>query len=575
MNIVDLVVGSDDFDILEDALVAANLVTTVQNATDITVLAPDDAAFTALAVDLGFSGDTTDEDAVFTHIADTLASLDSGRDPIPLLTDILSYHVGIGALDSTAVAAASTIDTLLGTEAITVDLPLFRDLEPDLADPALKTPDLMADNGIVHVIDRVLLPLDVPGNDAPTITGLVAASGMGTDDDNTDFDILLAAVQTAGLGDLLNTDGLGATVFAPTVAAFILLAQDLGFGGSDEAGALDAIITTLTGLGAGDPLPLLTNILAYHVSPGAKQLAEVALLSEVETLQGGTFGVSGTTLVDNEPDIADPSLVATDIVASNGIVHAIDRVLLPVDIPASNGANNIKILFGDPVDGGRLRGAEDNDLLFGASARDDMWGFGGDDTFILQDDNILDIIRDFQFGGDLIDVSSFAEGISDLQFENVLKRNGDVNWVKIIDKTGQEEALVRFGDGTTLDASAFAADNFVFAAGPIDPPAATIISDGIGRDDFRGQPGAETFVMQDDDTIDVIRDFQLGIDLIDVSAFASDFSELDIAKRTKRNGDTNWIDINDDTGETEIIFRFDSATALDAANLTADAFFFG
>ena len=80
---------------------------------------------------------------------------------------------------------------------------------------------------------------------------------------------------------------------------------------------------------------------------------------------------------------------------------------------------------------------------------------------------------------------------------------------------------------------------------------------------------------QDDDTIDVIRDFQLGIDLIDVSAFASDFSELDIANRTKRNGDTNWIDINDDTGETEIIFRFDSATALDAANLTADAFFFG
>ena len=309
MNIVELVTGSSDFDILEDALVAANLVTTVQNATDITVLAPDDAAFTALAVDLGFTGDTTDEDAVFGHIANTLASLDAGGDPIPLLTDILSYHVGIGALDSTAVAATQTIDTLLGTASITVDLPLFRDLEPDLADPALKMPDLVADNGIVHVIDRVLLPLDVPGNDAPTITGLVAASGAETDDDNTDFDILLAAVQTASLDGLLATPGLDVTVFAPTDAAFILLAQDLGFAGTDEAGALDAIVTTLTNLGGGDPLPLLGGILAYHVSPGAKQLAEVALLPEVETLQGGTFGVSGATLIDNEPDIEDPGIV--------------------------------------------------------------------------------------------------------------------------------------------------------------------------------------------------------------------------------------------------------------------------
>ena len=87
MNIVDIAAGSNDFNILVTALNTAGLTDTVRDADDITVFAPTDAAFTALAVDLGFDGDTSDETAVFNHIAGALTELAEDDDPIPLLTD--------------------------------------------------------------------------------------------------------------------------------------------------------------------------------------------------------------------------------------------------------------------------------------------------------------------------------------------------------------------------------------------------------------------------------------------------------------------------------------------------------
>ncbi|MEO1370470.1 MAG: fasciclin domain-containing protein, partial [Acidobacteriota bacterium] len=83
-----------------------------------------------------------------------------------------------------------------------------------------------------------------------------------------------------------------------------------------------------------NPLQLVTDILTYHVSPG-EQDAEAVLASDtLATVNGATIGVDGTTLVDQDPDNADPTLIQTDIAASNGIAHAIDEVLLPADIPA-------------------------------------------------------------------------------------------------------------------------------------------------------------------------------------------------------------------------------------------------
>ena len=575
MNIVEIAGGSDDFNILVQALTTANLVDTIQNSNDITVFAPTDAAFTTLAVDLGFTGDQTDETAVFNFIAGALAGLDPNGDPIPLLTTILTYHVSGSVLDSTAVTNAATIPTLAGEGVeITPNVPVLEDLEPDIINPSLVLDaiDIAADNGILHTIDRVLLPLDIPGNDVPSITGLVAASGDGPDQDNTDFDLLLAAVQTAGLADTLDTAGLDATVFAPNDAAFIALANDLGYTGTDEAEALTAIVETLTALGSGNPLPLLTAILTYHVSPGAAQLSQVAGLNEVATLQGGTIGIDGTTLVDAEPDLADPNLVATDIQVSNGIVHVIDRVLLPVDIPASNGLNDVRIELGDAT-GGRLRGADDNDLLIDGAARNDMRGLAGADTFVMADDNVVDLVRDFEVGVDTLDVSAFAASIDDLSIENIVRGNGSTAWISVADASGGTEFLLRFGDDTTLDAASLTADSFVFADAPI-PVTLNAITGTDARDNLRATDLADEFILQNDDTIDLVRGFEQGADQLNVSAFAASFDEMTISNVVNGAGVTRWIGIADDTGETEVLFRFNADTELDAANLTADDFIF-
>ncbi len=330
-SIAGIAVASDDFSILVKALDAADLVAALDaEGADLTVFAPTDAAFTQLATDLGYAGDTGDEDAVFDFLVSVLTTLGEG-DPTGPLTDILTYHVSAGTKTLATISGLETIETLQGAT-IAPDGFVLEDLEPDLINPALVATDIEATNGIVHVIDRVLLPLDLAGNDVPTISGLVDASGDGLDDNPDDFDILEAALGAAGLTEALDDPAADLTVFAPTDAAFVVLAQDLGFEGSDEAGALGFILESLAVLGDGDAIAPLTEILTYHVSEGAKQLANIAPLETVDTLQGGPIGIDGTTLVDQDPDIADPELIVTDIQTANGVVHAIDRVLLPLDL---------------------------------------------------------------------------------------------------------------------------------------------------------------------------------------------------------------------------------------------------
>ena len=531
MNIVEIAVGSDDFNILVQALSTAGLVETIQNSNDITVFAPTDAAFTQLAVDLGFTGDQADEDALFGFIAGALAGLDPDGDPLPLLTDILTYHVSDSVLTAADVTAATTIPTLLSGADIAPRVPVLGDLEPDLIDPALVTPDIAADNGIIHSIDRVLLPIDIPGNDAASITGIVAASG-DLDDNPADFDILLAAVQTAGLAETLATDGLDVTVFAPDDGAFLSLAQTLGFTGTDEAGALGFIVATLTELGGGDPIPLLTAILTYHVSPGAKQLAEVAGLDEVATLQGGTIGIDGTTLVDNEPDLADPSLKATDIQASNGIVHVIDEVLLPVNIPASNGANDVKILIG--TEGrDRLQGGDDNDLIIDGVSGDLLIGGGGADIFALAGDGTRNKIIDFEEGVDTIDISAWGTTSFD---DLVVRQRGEGS---LLVGSGDNSVVVQAAD-RQIDVADLSTDSFIFAevTGPnfitgtdardriTGTDADDVIDGGLGRDFIAGGAGADIFVAGAD-AFDVILDFTENRDQVDISAWGvGGFDEL-------------------------------------------------
>ena len=155
--------------------------------------------------------------------------------------------------------------------------------------------DIEASNGIIHIIDSVLLP------PSSSITDLVVATPT--------LSTLLAAVQAAGLGDVLIT-GRPFTVFAPTDEAFAALPE----------GTLESLLLP-------ENLDTLTNILLYHVFPGSIYSGQLKD-GPIGMLNGGTVTVNtGAPAFEFEGGSASP--VAVDIMANNGVVHLVDTVLLP------------------------------------------------------------------------------------------------------------------------------------------------------------------------------------------------------------------------------------------------------
>lgn len=155
----------------------------------------------------------------------------------------------------------------------------------------------------------------------------VAASGGGTPDANgSDYDILVQALVATGLDDTLSDDDTTYTVFAPNDRAFLRLVADLtGEAPASEAAALEAITSTFTA-------EQIADILLYHVVAG-KKLSPVKVLfsRSIEMANGGTIEPRGIVLRDETPELKNPKLVlrAIDIPASNGVIHTIDRVLVP------------------------------------------------------------------------------------------------------------------------------------------------------------------------------------------------------------------------------------------------------
>lgn len=335
----------DDLDILRRALEAADLIDVVADPqADFTVFAPTDDAFIELARSLGADIEDGDDEAAFNAIVEGLTALSPDGDPIPLLKDVLLYHVAPGARDVAHLQEAGTIETALG---VTFDVngSELNDQDPDIENPEFieGLTDIQASNGIVQVIDRVLLPIDVPNaeeEELPTIAEIVLQSGGEFDGNGGDFDILLKALQAADLVDVVADAEADFTVFAPTDDAFIELARGLGahIEDGDDAAAFDAIVGTLTELSPdGDPIPLLKDVLLYHVAPGGRNVEHLQEAGTIETALGVTFHVNGTELNDQDPDLENPEFIEglTDIQASNGVVQAIDRVLLPIDVPGS------------------------------------------------------------------------------------------------------------------------------------------------------------------------------------------------------------------------------------------------
>ncbi len=479
--------------LIDQKIPGSNLVATLNNPhVSLTVFAPTNAAFGALAKDIGFTGDPSDAAAVTTFIVQNV--------PVETLKAVVTYHVAGEPLTAANITAAGSVTTLQGGTIGAGELPTLTDNDPDLINPSLVATDIMADNGVLHVIDRVLIPVDLPTTNAPTITEIVSASGTEFDSNPADFDILLKAVVTAGLADTLNSDNVDLTVFAPTDAAFVSLAQDLGFHGDDEADAWGYLVDALTVLGKGDPVPLLTTILTYHVSGQSLQASQVLGSDSIATLAGPSLGVDGATLVDAEPDLANPNLIATDIQASNGIVHAIDGVLLPVDLLNTKGgeleigddgrdfiwtgrgddfvnakAGNDYIFLGrgddvalagdgrDYVSGGRgddyidggagrdfIKGGSGNDVIKGGTGNDVMLGGRGSDTFIFSEGDGHDRIYGFNIYRDKIDLTDLnLHSIDDVQIH-------ETRFSTIIETDAGDTLRLSW-----VDADHLTADNFI------------------------------------------------------------------------------------------------------------------
>ncbi len=300
-DIVATAIGAGQFKTLVAAVQAAGLVEALQGKGPFTVFAPTDAAFAKLA-------------------PGTVEGL--LKDP-KALANILLYHVVPGEVKAAAVKDGLTAKTLQGS---TVAFKVM-DGKVMINGANIVATDVMASNGVIHVIDSVILPPAAPA--APAATAVVSKDIVATAIGAGQFKTLVAAVQAAGLVEALQGKG-PFTVFAPTDAAFAKL----------PPGTVEGLLK--------DP-KALANILLYHVVPGEVKAAAVKDGLTAKTLQGSTVAFK---VVDGKVMINGANIVATDVMASNGVIHVIDSVILPPAAPAGQMTNGISA----PKDGATVSG---------------------------------------------------------------------------------------------------------------------------------------------------------------------------------------------------------------------------
>ena len=269
-DIVETASSDNNFSTLVAALSKANLATILKGNGPFTVFAPTNAAFSQLLSDLGFS------------------SLDDV--PIETLKSILLYHVVSGKVLSTDLKDGYIATLSTGTSGNYISLLVdAKDAKLNAGTNIIQA-NLDASNGVIHVIDKVLLP--------PTVVEIAS--------ENPDFSILVEAVVKADLVNTLNGAG-PFTVFAPTNEAFQNLFTSLGVSG----------ISDLT-------KDQLTPILLHHVVGGNVRSTDLSSGS-VATLNGDINVMVGSQVTID----TDVNVLATDVQGSNGVIHVIDKVLLP------------------------------------------------------------------------------------------------------------------------------------------------------------------------------------------------------------------------------------------------------
>tara|TARA_R110000782_G_scaffold259836_7_gene350638 strand:+ start:7053 stop:7997 length:945 start_codon:yes stop_codon:yes gene_type:complete len=268
-DIVDTAVAAGSFNTLAAALGAADLVEALKGEGPFTVFAPTDAAFAKLP-------------------AGTVETLLKPENKAQLQA-ILLYHVVPGKAVAKDVVGKPAWATLNGQQ-----INISTKGETPMVDNAkIVSTDVMASNGVIHVIDTVILP------ETKSIPQVAEAAGS--------FTTLLAAVKTAGLAETLMGEG-PFTVFAP----------------SDEAFA--ALGSTVQDLLKPENRETLTSILTYHVVPGRVFAAQAKTLTQAPTVNGKTLKIEAKW---GDLKVGGAKVVAADFDASNGVIHVIDGVLIP------------------------------------------------------------------------------------------------------------------------------------------------------------------------------------------------------------------------------------------------------
>lgn len=281
-SIVDIAVGNPDFSTLVTALQAAGLVETLQGAGPFTVFAPTNAAFAK--VDPA-----------------TLAALLNDK---AALTRVLTYHVVAGKVLAADVVKLTSAKTVEGSD---VNIAVMGSMVMLNGSTTVTATDIQASNGVIHVIDSVLLPpyLTIATAAAPAAPGNAVDAVLA----DPQFSTLAAALTAADLVETLKGAG-PFTIFAPTNDAFAKLGE--------------ARIARLLA-----NKEQLTRYLTYHVLSGKVLSSDIVgqNIRTAPTVAGGNVNIrvsNGKVIINSRAEVTQ-----ADIQVSNGVIHVIDTVLIP------------------------------------------------------------------------------------------------------------------------------------------------------------------------------------------------------------------------------------------------------
>lgn len=282
LTVFDIANTNSDFDTLSELLKTTGLDETLDDPNrSFTVFAPTDAAFAALG-------------------QETLDALAADPDS---LTDILLYHVLTNEVNSAnAIAAAGTSVATANGDSINLSL---NGSTLMVNSASVTSTDIHADNGVIHIIDEVLIPPE--SSDTATLNIVETATAAGN------FTTLIAALEATQLDALLANPDRKFTVFAPTDTAFAELGQD----------TINALLADTE---------TLANILQYHVIADNEVQSNAAIAaanSNNPEIAMANEKASGLSVVDGTLYINTSTVTGADIMASNGVIHVIDKVIMP------------------------------------------------------------------------------------------------------------------------------------------------------------------------------------------------------------------------------------------------------